>query len=239
MSNKSLLICHMRYCVALIMMSLLSYMTQNKPTMSLFCCNSTAAASRHQFSPRVTPTSGVSVRVSLTDPQSSEGAGQVRAHHEMSKPVHNSLHVFSVVAHQLYPLSEVSQQEIKVKTSERRQRMVLASSPSIVQKGNMERESVDNMRMSFLDAGLLIMSQYISDLWCRVFKSGFVKLPQTALTGLLSSLSYLSYCNFLFIFFYTASVTIIGNSEHKPFYSTAYVSVNLTWHAMKSSFILL
>lgn len=160
MSNNALLICHMRYCAVLIKMSLLSYMTHNKPTMSL----STAAASRHQFSPRVTPTSWVSLSQSLTDPQSSEGAGQVRAHQKMSKPVHNSVHVFSGVAHQLYPLSEVSQQEIKVKTSERRQRIVLASSPSILKKVNMERENLDNMRLNFLDANLLVMSQYISDL---------------------------------------------------------------------------
>lgn len=113
--------CHIRYCVALIMTSLLPRITQNEPVTSLFCCSSTDAPSRHQFSPRVAPTSGVRLSERLSDPQSAKGAEQVTAHSKMSRPLYNPC-MYSP-SRQLYPspCSQVCRQDKKVRTLEGRE----------------------------------------------------------------------------------------------------------------------
>lgn len=79
-------------------------------------CNSTDAASRQQFSPRVAPTSGVCLSECLTDPQSSKGAEQVTAHSKMSSPLHN-LGMYFLSGHTSYTLRPALKSSNRTKRS--------------------------------------------------------------------------------------------------------------------------
>lgn len=127
------------------------------------------SASRHQFSPRVAPTSRVCLGEHRYDPQSSKGAEQVTAHSKMSQLLHNPC-MYCVSGQATYTRSEVFQREKKVKTFQSGERHArLASCKRLAWK-----QLRNDLVLCLIDYLTVILCKWPMKLWKS--ECGFVKL---------------------------------------------------------------